>query len=188
MLLRRTKNLVTNLPAKRIFVCKIQMSEFQQRIYHMLYPRTSDIKTTKGYNSARQMASSLKTCLRWELNKLRRIPEAIREEIAEKSDKECSGNFAELLHMCQILDLLLAKCCVADKALEHFIKLNRIVLFFTKYVASGETLLDFLDHSSRRIGWLSGSVKDQKKKDQVLDQFQNKKLDALIATYDSGFF
>lgn len=96
-----------------------------------------------------------------------------------------------LLNFCtsfQILDLLLAKCCVADTVLEAFKKLNRIVLFFTKYVASGEVLSDFLDHSGRRIGWLSGSVKDQNKKDQVLVEFEQKKLDALVATYDSGFF
>ena len=99
MLLRRTKNMVTDLPAKHIYVCKIKMSPFQQKIYHILYPRTEDIKTTKGYNSARQMATSLKTCLRWEMNKLRRIPEAIRIEIGEKTDEECSGNFAKLLHI-----------------------------------------------------------------------------------------
>ena len=92
MILRRTKNLVTNLPAKRVYVCKIQMSLFQKKIYHILYPRTEDIKTTKGYNAARQMATSLKTCLRWQLNKLRRIPEAVREEIAEATEEDCSGN------------------------------------------------------------------------------------------------
>ena len=67
-------------------------------------------------------------------------------------------------------------------------KENRVPLFFCKYVASGETLLEFLDHGGRKIGWLSGSVKDQTKKDQVLEDFQQKKLDSLIATYDTGIF
>ena len=91
MLLRRTKELVSNLPVKRVYICKIKMTEFQQKIYHTLYPQAKNLKTTKKYNAARQMASSVKTCFRWTITQMRKIPEEIRLEIAEKSDKECSG-------------------------------------------------------------------------------------------------
>ena len=92
MLLRRTKELVSDLPPKRVYICKIKMTQYQKRIYEALYPQAKDIKSTKKYNAARQMASSVKTCFRWTINQTRKIPEEIRLDIAEKSDKECSGN------------------------------------------------------------------------------------------------
>lgn len=90
-MLRRTKAVVGNLPPKRIFVCKIQMTKYQKQIMESLYPRLDAIKTTKQYTPARQMCSSLKTWIHWKYEQQIKIPEEIRMEIASHTMADCSG-------------------------------------------------------------------------------------------------
>ena len=82
--------------------------------------------------------------------------------------------------------MCLAKCIVADVVLTRYKAQGRVVLFFVKYLASGMELLNFLESETRKLGYISGSTKDQAQKEGTLQEFQEGKLDGMIITYDSG--